>query len=136
MSLLRALQSDVAATLMQYLGLDTSHSRLLEVARPLRSSHIFAWEAAAEHDFNLFKFAENLRTDALCRRAVERMTGSDKGFARLWTSIPDTIVTTDFLAFACVHISYSYKIRSSNHSGRPHLRPHLGGLRPDLCRGF
>jgi len=103
MSLLRVLQSDLASVLMQYL--DTSHSELLEVARPLRNSQTFAWEACKQHGFTLFKFAEHLRGDALCRRAVKHTAESCvllDVFTRLWASIPEAIITTDFLAFACV----------------------------------
>ncbi len=113
MSLLRPLQSDFAPVLMQYL--DTSHSELLEVARPLRSSHIFAWAAATQCDFNLFKLAEHLRGDPLCRRALEYEMESDRDFDRLWASIPEVIVTTDFLAFACAQRQdWAYKYVSAD----------------------
>ena len=108
MSLLRVLQSDLASVLMQYL--DTSHAQLLEIARPPRSSQTFAMAVTTQHSFNLFKFAEHLRGDVLCRRAVEHTRGSESHFDRLWASIPENIITTDFLAFACVlHDSMAYK---------------------------
>ena len=106
MSLLRVLQSDLASVLMQYL--DASHSELLEVARPLRNSNTFAWEACTQRGFNLFKVAEHLRGDALCRRTLELMLWSKKAFVRLWASIPETVVSTDFLAFACALESDAY----------------------------
>ena len=99
MSLLRVLQSDFVAVLMQYL--DASHTQLLEVARPPRSSQTFAMAATTQRGFNLFKFVEHLRGDVLCRRALEQMCGSERDYDRLWASIPETIITTDFLAFAC-----------------------------------
>ena len=99
MSLLRVLQTDFVAVLVQYL--DASHTQLLEVARPLRNSQTFAMAVTTQRGFNLFKFVEHLRGDVLCRRAVEHTCGSEKDFDRLWASIPETIVTTDFLAFAC-----------------------------------
>ena len=108
MSLLRVLQSDLASVLMQYL--DTSHRQLLAVARPLRRSQMFAWAAAAGQDFNPFKFDKNLRNDALCRRALVFMSGCEIDYNRLWSSVPKTLITTDFLAFACAkHDSMAYK---------------------------
>ena len=108
MSLLRVLQSDLASVLMQYL--DASHAQLLEIARPLRNSNTFAWEACTQRGFNLFKVAEHLRGDALCRRTLELMLWSEKAFVRLWASIPESIITTDFLAFACVlHHTWVYE---------------------------
>ena len=108
MSLLRVLQSDLASVLMQYL--DASHTQLLEIARPLRNSQTFAMAVTTQRGFNLFKFVEHLRGDVLCRRAVELTCGSENDFDRLWASIPETIVTTDFLAFACAkHDSMAYK---------------------------
>ena len=63
-----------------------------------------------QRGFNLFKFVEHLRGDVLCRRAVEHTCGSERHFDRLWASIPETIITTDFLAFACAkHESWAYK---------------------------
>ena len=63
-----------------------------------------------QHGFNLFKFVEHLRGDVLCRRAVEHTCGSERHFDRLWASIPENIITTDFLAFACAkHDSMAYK---------------------------
>jgi hypothetical protein len=117
MSLLRALQSDIAPMLMQYL--DTSHSQLLEVARPLRNSHTFAWEACVQSGLNLFKFAEHLRGDALCRRTLELMLWSKKAFVRLLASIPETIVTTDFLALACALESHAYNYVPTTVRGDP-----------------
>ena len=99
MSLLRVLQSDLASVLMQYL--DASHAQLLEIARPPRSSQTFAMAVTTQHGFNLFKFVEHLRGDVLCRRAVEHTRGSESHFDRLWASIPENIITTDFWAFAC-----------------------------------
>ena len=108
MSLLRVLQSDLASVLMQYL--DASHAQLLEIARPPRSSQTFAMAVTVQRGFNLFKFVEHLRGDVLCRRAVEHMCGSERHFDRLWASIPENIITTDFLAFACAkHDSMAYK---------------------------
>ncbi len=107
MSLLRVLQSDLASVLMQYL--DASHAQLLEIARPPRSSQTFAMAVTTQHGFNLFKFVEHLRGDVLCRRAVEHMCGSERHFDRLWASIPENIITTDFLAFACAKTDSAYK---------------------------
>ena len=107
MSLLRVLQSDLASVLMQYL--DASHAQLLEIARPPRSSQTFAMAVTTQHGFNLFKFVEHLRGDVLCRRAVEHTCGSERHFDRLWASIPENIITTDFLAFACAKHDSAYK---------------------------
>ena len=108
MSLLRVLQSDNASVLMQYI--DTSHRQLLAVARPLRRSQTFAWAAAAGQDFNPFKFDRSLRDDIFCRRMLVSMSGIEMHYKRLWTSIPENIITTDFLAFACAkHDSWAYK---------------------------
>ena len=87
MSLLEVLQLDIASMLMRYL--DASHSELLEVARPLRNSSTFAWEACTQRGFNLFKVAEHLRGDALCRRTLELMVWSKNAFVRLWASSPE-----------------------------------------------
>jgi hypothetical protein len=92
---------------MQYL--DASHAQLLEIARPPRSSQTFAMAVTTQHGFNLFKFVEHLRGDVLCRRAVEHMCGSERHFDRLWASIPENIITTDFLAFACAKTDSAYK---------------------------
>ena len=108
MSLLRVLQSDLASVLMQYL--DTSHRQLLAVARPLRRSQMFARAAAAGQDFNPFIFDRSLRDDIFCRRMLVSMSGCEMHYNRLWTSIPETIITTDFLGFACAkHDSWAYK---------------------------
>ena len=108
MSLLRVLQSDLASVLMQYL--DTSHAQLLAVARPLRRSQTFAWAAAAGQDFNPFKFDRSLRDDIFCRRMLVSMSGCEMHYNRLWTSIPESIKTMDFLAFACANAqSWTYK---------------------------
>ena len=108
MSLLRVLQSDLASVLMQYI--DTSHRQLLAVARPLRRSQMFARAAAAGQDFNPFKFDRSLRDDIFCRRMLVSMSGCEMHYKRLWTSIPEIIITTDFLTFACAkHDLWAYK---------------------------
>jgi hypothetical protein len=107
MSLLDVLQSEIVTVLMKYLD---SSRYLLEIAKPLQSSFVFAWEAAAHREFNFFKFSGHLRGDPLlCRRAVERVIGSENHFDRLWSSIPETIITVDFLGFACSFTKWAYK---------------------------
>jgi hypothetical protein len=71
---------------------------------------MFAWAAAAGQNFNPFKFDKSLRDDIFCRRMLVSMYGNEMHYKRLWTSIPETIKTTDFLAFACAHAqSWTYK---------------------------
>lgn len=61
--LLAVLQTDLAASLMKYLH--DSHGVLLEIAKPIRNSPTFAWEASTHTHFTLHKLAEHLRTDSL-----------------------------------------------------------------------
>ena len=116
MSLLRALQSDNASVLMQYI--DTSHRQLLAVARPLRRSQTFAWAAAAGQDFNPFKFDKSLRDDIFCRRVLVSMSGCEMHYNRLWTSIPETHQNHGLPGLClCKRPVVGVQARSSKHSG-------------------
>ncbi len=65
--------------------------------------------SCGQRGFNLVKFAEHLRGDALCRRTLELLFWSEKAFEPLWVSIPEAVLTTDFLAFACLKEEDVYK---------------------------
>ena len=101
MALLQIIGTEVVTFLLEYLG---AHGRLLETASLVRCSVPFVWAAATQQNFHLFKVPMHLRTDALCRHALRCSRGR---FNWLWASIPETFVTADLMAWACVHRDYA-----------------------------
>lgn len=97
-SLVQVLQTDLAPLVMEYLH--ECHSGLLATCSRLRSSSEFAWAAAQEPGFHLFKVDPALRSDTLCRRAVcaRRYKAS---FRCVWASVPERLMTLDLMAYAC-----------------------------------
>ena len=99
MSLLSVLQSEYAALVLGFLN--NEYMELLEVARPIRNSPAFAWEISTYSDFTLNKVDVNLRTDALCRRAMEHYMTFEfpYKFTRVWFGVPNDIFRPDFVEF-------------------------------------
>lgn len=97
-SLVQVLQTDLAPLVMEYL--DECHGGLLATCSRLRSSAEFAWAAAQEPGFHLFKVDPALRSDTLCRRAVCAHRHRES-FRFLWASVPEHLMTLDLMAYAC-----------------------------------
>jgi len=107
MTLVTVLQTDAAGVVMDFLKDNycwgplrwvqtKNHSNLLAAASPLRSSAHFASAIATHRGFHLWKVAAHLRVEFLCRKSlVAHATGP------VLTSVPERVLSTDFLVDIC-----------------------------------
>ena len=132
--LLAVLQTDLVALLLKYLC--DSHGVLLEIAKPIRSSPTFAWEASTQTAFTLHKVAEHLRTDSLCRRAISSYMGAMRlhNFVHMWAGVPSEVLRPGFVAFIKTHFDmHTSRIRTNFEEEMEELGGYEDYLR-DHCR--
>ena len=103
MSLVAVLQTNLAEVVLDYVQVTYPvHKHLLLATPGLYNSIEFALAACGQQGFTMRNVAPAMRDDkALSWKAIDVMTGSERNFDDLWTSLsPAVRGDVDFLAFA------------------------------------
>jgi len=139
MTLVKVLQTDAAVAIMGFLKdaprgtwrfSPKPHSSLLATSSPLRRSERFALAIASHRGFHLFKVDARLRGDDLCRTAILAHP-----IGPVMASIPDNVLTIDFLASVCAQRPDVYHLIARDIRSDPRFIRAYTGTEPTTASG-